>query len=115
MPFDESLTMRALTPGDLDQLIELIEIAFNSEPAVAAERSIEEEVNELDRGRGVGIFDDDELVGAGTVRTFELAVPGGRLPLLGVLLILTKSTHRRRGVMSRIVRRQLHAAHEQGA
>ena len=114
MPFDESLTMRALTPGDLDQLIELIEIAFNSEPTVAAERSIEEELNELDRGRGVGIFDGDELVGAGTVSSFELTVPGGSLPMLGVLLIVVKSTHRRRGVMSRMIRHQLHTQHEQG-
>ncbi len=115
MPVDQTLTLRTLTGADLDQLIELAEIVFNSEPSSDAERAIDAELQELDRGRGVGAFDGEELAGAGTVSGFELTVPGGVLPLLGVLFIGVKSTHRRRGVMSRIIRHQLHAAHEAGA
>lgn len=115
MPADQTLTLRALTGTDLDQLIELAEIVFNAEPTSDAERAIDAELQELDRGRGVGLFDGDELAGAGTVTSFELTVPGGVLPMLGVLLIGVKSTHRRRGVMSRIIRHQLHTVHEEGA
>lgn len=114
MPVDQTLTLRALTGADLDQLIELSEIVFNSEPASDAERALDAELQELDRGRGVGVFDGDQLAGVGTVSTFSLTVPGGVLPMLGVLLIGVKSTHRRRGVMSRIIRHQLHAAHAEG-
>jgi predicted acetyltransferase len=115
MPVDQTLTLRALTGTDLDQLIDLSEIVFNSEPYSDAERAMDAELHELDRGRGVGVFDGDELAGAGTVNSFELTVPGGVLPMLGVLLIGVKSTYRRRGVMSRIIRHQLHAVHEEGA
>jgi len=116
MPVDQPLTLRALTGADLDQLIELGEIVFNSAPSSDAERAIDAELQELDRGRGVGVFDGDELAGAGTVSSFELTVPGGGvLPMLGVLFIGVKSTHRRRGGMSRIIRHQLHAAHEESA
>lgn len=114
MPIDQTLTLRVLTGTDLDKLIELSEIVFNSEPLSDAERAIEAELQELDGGRGVGVFDGDELAGVGTVNSFELTVPGGVLPMLGVLLIGVKSTYRRRGVMSRIIRHQLHAAHEEG-
>jgi predicted acetyltransferase len=114
MPADHALTLRVLTSTDLDQLAELTEIVFNSEPYSDEERKIDEELHELDSGRAVGVFDGDELAGVGTVTTFELTVPGGVLPMLGVLLIGVKSTHRRRGVMSRIIRHQLHTVHEEG-
>ena len=103
MPADQTLTLRALAGTDLDRLIELTEIVFNSEPSSDVERAMDAELQELDRGRGIGVFDGDELAGAGTVTSFELTVPGGVLPMLGVLLIGVKSTHRRRGVMSRII------------
>lgn len=114
MPADQMLTMRALSVTDLDQLSGLAEIVFNSEPVTDAERAIDAEVHELGLGRGVGVFDGDEMAGVGTVTSFELTVPGGMLPMLGVLLIAVKPTYRRRGVMSRIIRHQLRAVHEQG-
>lgn len=116
MPADQTLTLRALTGTDLDQCIELGEIVFLGQPASDEERVIDKELNELDRGRGLGVFDGDEMAGVGTVSSFELTVPGGgTLPLLGVLFIGVKPTYRRRGVMSRIIREQLHALHEAGA
>lgn len=114
MPADQTLTLRALTGADWDQLFELSEIFFNSEPTSDAERAIDVELLELDRGRGVGVFDGDEMAGVGAATSFELTVPGGVLPLLGVLLIGVKTTHRRRGVMSRIIRHQLDTLHEEG-
>jgi predicted acetyltransferase len=113
MPIDE-LILRHLTPADFAQVIELTEIVFNGEPSSEAERASELELLELDRGRGIGVFDGAELAGVGTITAFDLAVPGGELPMAGVTLIGVKPTHRRRGVMTQIIRQQLHEVHEAG-
>ncbi len=113
MPTDD-LVLRQLTRADSGPAMELVEIVFNAEPISEAERAIETEILELDRGRGIGMFDGAELVGLGTITAFEIAVPGGGLPLAGVTAIGVKTTHRRRGIMRQMIRHQLHALHESG-
>lgn len=108
------LTVRPLTGADFDEALELTEIVFNAEPTPPAERAIDEELLELDRGRGIGVFDGAELAGLGTISSMEIAVPGGSLPMAAVTVIGVKPTHRRRGIMSQIIRHQLHALHESG-
>lgn len=117
MPSDPAshLALRQLSDADFDQVVELAEIVFNSEPTSPAERAIDQEQLELDRGRGIGVFDDAELVGLGTISGMEISVPGGVLPLAGVTVIGVKPTHRRRGIMSQLIRHQLHTLHESGA
>jgi predicted acetyltransferase len=110
----DDLQLRTLTSSDFDQLIELDEMVFHDEPSSAEIRAMSAELQDLDGGRGTGVFDGDELVGVGTINGFQMAVPGGLLPLAGVLLIGVKPTHTRRGVMSRVIRHQLHTLHEQG-
>lgn len=50
---------------------------------------------------------DDEPVGLAAALTFDLAVPGGRLPAAGITWVGVVPTHRRRGVLSALMRRQL--------
>jgi predicted acetyltransferase len=106
--------MRQLSQADLDQAIELTEIVFNTEPLSPAERAIDEESLELDQGRGIGVFEGAELVGLGTITGLEVTVPGGVLPMAGVTVIGVKPTHRRRGIMSQMIRQQLQTLHESG-
>lgn len=110
----DDLRLRTLTPDDFDQFVELDELVFHDEPSSPEVRTLWGELEDLGSGRGIGVFDGDELVGVGNIAGLELAVPGGLLPLAGVLLIGVKPTHRRRGVMSRMIRHQLHTLHEQG-
>jgi predicted acetyltransferase len=131
MPSDTSdqrtpreLTLRQLTGTDFDQAHQLIEIVFNAEPTSPAERAIDEELLELDRGRSIGVFDTREsgtresgtaeLAGLGTITGMEVSVPGGMLPMAGVTVIGVKPTHRRRGIMSRLIGHQLRTLHEAG-
>jgi predicted acetyltransferase len=114
MTDDRQLRLRALDNDDFSRLAELIEIVFAGAPMPAQLRAIEEERADLGAGRGIGVFDDAELAGAGTMAGLEVSVPGGTLPMAAVLFIGVKPTHRRRGIMSQIVRHQLHTLHESG-
>jgi len=65
--------------------------------------------------RYFGAFDGEELVGTGGALTFSMAVPGGAsLPFGGVTAIATRPTHRRRGVLTSIMRRLHEQAVERG-
>jgi predicted acetyltransferase len=108
------LTLRQLTPADAEQALDLVELVFLAQPLDEAQRAVHTEELELDRGRATGVFDGDELVGLGSITPVKLTVPGGVLPMAGVLIIGVKATHRRRGIMSRLIGHQLHAVHDQG-
>jgi predicted acetyltransferase len=58
--------------------------------------------------------DGDAIVGGGGAFPFELAVPGGTLPCGGVTVVGVFPTHRRRGVLTAMMRRQLDDLHEAG-
>ena len=46
--------------------------------------------------------------------SFELTIPGGVLPAAGVTIVGVHPTHRRRGILRRMMRLQLDAIHERG-
>ena len=68
--------------------------------------------SELDRT--FGTFDGDEVVGSATTRTSAMTVPGGNMKLGFVDDVSVLPTHRRRGVMTRIMRAQLDQMRERG-
>ncbi len=65
--------------------------------------------------RTVGAFDGDEIVGTLGEFDFELTVPGGRgLQMAGTTIVTVRPTHRRRGVLTRMMRLHLDHAGERG-
>src|SRR6266849_1688053 len=52
-------------------------------------------------------FDDREIVGGAAVYPFELTVPGGPLRCAGVTIVGVRPTHRRRGLLRRMMTAQL--------
>ncbi len=61
----------------------------------------------LELARALVAHVDDEAAGLAAALTFDLAVPGGRLPAAGVTWVGVIPTHRRRGVLTALMRRQL--------
>jgi predicted acetyltransferase len=60
-------------------------------------------------------FDGEEIVGGAGAYLFETTVPGGaQIATAGVMAVGVLPTHRRRGVLTAIMRRQLADAHERG-
>ena len=77
------------------------------------------ESTELDRlmcepDRTFAAFDGRRVVGTATTRTSAIAVPGGSAPLGFVDDVAVIPTHRRRGIMTRMMRAQLAQMRERG-
>lgn len=64
--------------------------------------------------RTFGAFDGDDIVGTTTTRTSAMTVPGGRVKLGFVDDVTVLPTHRRRGIMTRMMRAQLDQMRERG-
>lgn len=108
---DHSLATRAVAAHELGAFFTMLSGAFGEETnddEVAAESlTVEPE-------RTLAVFDGDEIVGTAGAFSFDLAVPGGRLPAAGVTYVGVRATHRRRGILSSLMRRQLHDVHQRG-
>lgn len=59
-------------------------------------------------------FDGDAIVGGSGAFDFRLTVPGGELPAAGVTIVGVLPTHRRRGILSAMMRAQLDDVRERG-
>jgi predicted acetyltransferase len=66
---------------------------------------------ELDRS--LGLWEDGRVVATSGIYSRELTVPGALVPCAGVTWVTVSPTHRRRGVLTAIMRRQLTELHEQ--
>ncbi|MBB4936422.1 putative acetyltransferase [Streptosporangium album] len=64
--------------------------------------------------RSLGAFEDDLLVGVTAVCSFTMTVPGGPIPVGGVTAVGVLPSHRRRGILSALMTRQLNDLHERG-
>jgi predicted acetyltransferase len=59
-------------------------------------------------------FDGKEVVGGAGVFPFEMTVPGAIVPCAGVTVVGVLPTHRRRGILMRMMRAQIDDIHERG-
>lgn len=64
--------------------------------------------------RSLAVYDRGTIVGTASAFTFELSVPGGYAPVAGVTYVSVQPTHRRRGVATSLMRRQLGDVREAG-
>ncbi|HLM07708.1 MAG TPA: GNAT family N-acetyltransferase [Blastococcus sp.] len=68
---------------------------------------------ELDRS--LGLFDGDRVAATAGIYSLQMTVPGGAsVPTAGITWITVAPTHRRRGVLTAIMRRQLEETHASG-
>lgn len=64
--------------------------------------------------RSIAAFDDTQMVGSAALYTRELTVPGGPVPAACVAAVAVAPTHSRRGLLTRLMRTQLHGLHDEG-
>ncbi|MBW5250370.1 GNAT family N-acetyltransferase [Streptomyces poriferorum] len=98
--------LRVLQPSEWNQWFSSLELAFGGSQEPAEQREQYRSVTEYERS--IGIWDGDDVVATTGAFTFRLAVPGGALvPAAGVTMVSVASTHRRRGLLTSMMRRQL--------
>lgn len=64
--------------------------------------------------RTLAVFDGGTMVASTAVYSFTMTVPGGRIPVAGVTAVAVLPSHRRRGILSAMMHRQLADVRERG-
>jgi predicted acetyltransferase len=64
--------------------------------------------------RALAIRDAGRMVATATIATFEVTAPGGPVPMAGVTAVTVQPTHRRRGLLTSLMRAQLEGLRDGG-
>ncbi len=101
----EHLVLRPVTAAEYTAWFSAVSRQFGEdvhEDDIAAYR----DVTKLDRT--LAVFDGDEIVATATIDSFDMTLPGGRqAPCAGVTAVGVRTTHRRQGLLRRMMLRQL--------
>ncbi|MCS0638071.1 GNAT family N-acetyltransferase [Streptomyces sp. LP05-1] len=105
--------MRVLRPEEWDSWYPTLELAFGGVAESPEERELWKHLTEPERS--IGVWDGDTCVGTSGAFTLRLSVPGGDLvPTAGVTMVGVAPTHRRRGILTSMMRRLLADARAAG-
>ena len=110
---DDPYPVRPVSPEEFDGFARVAMHAFHGSPMSEGER--ESALTRLEFDRTLAAFDGQEPVGSTAVYSFQLSVPGHRtLPAAGVTWVSVLPSHRRRGVLSSMMARQLADVRDRG-
>src|ERR1700683_3232659 len=101
----ERFLLRPVAPDEFDAFGEVTAQAFNDAERPAEAMEQERVIFEFDRS--LAAFDGDAIVGTAAAYSFQLTVPGGIADAGGVTFVGVLPTHRRRGILSAMMRHQL--------
>ncbi|MFE6283459.1 GNAT family N-acetyltransferase [Streptomyces sp. NPDC057877] len=100
------IELRTLRTDEWDIWYDNLVRAFGGVPESAEERELWRAITQFDRS--LSAWDGDLCVGSASAFRFRLTVPGGAVvPAAGVTMVSVAGTHRRRGVLTSMMRRQL--------
>ncbi|WP_328538742.1 GNAT family N-acetyltransferase [Streptomyces sp. NBC_00344] len=101
-----STELKVLRRADWDTWYAGLMRAFGGVAESEQERALWNDLTEFERS--IGAWDGDLCVGTAGAFSFRMSVPGGAfVPVAGVTMVSVAATHRRRGVLTSMMRRQL--------
>jgi len=107
-----AIEVRACAPDEVGGALSAIWHYFGGR---ATDEDVERFEPILPAERVHAAFDGEAIVGGAGAYLFQTTVPGGaQVPTAGVMAVGVLPTHRRRGVLTGLMREQLAAAHERG-
>lgn len=105
------IQIRPCRPDDFSDFCRTTAAAFGDEIS-------DDDIARIKRLEGIDralcAVEGDDIVGTTSALSFEVTVPGAELPAAGVTAVGVLPTHRRRGILSQLMRRQLADIHERG-
>ena len=104
------LEMRTVTPDEFEQWVRAEARSYGNRLAADPEALRPH----FDLDRSVAVFDRGNIVGGSHSHRIEMSIPGGSAVAAGVANVAVQPTHRRQGVMSRMMRHQLEDIHQRG-
>jgi predicted acetyltransferase len=108
----DSYPIRPIAEDEYPVFYAVLENAFNGGEPTEAELAHEIETVEFDRT--LAAFDGTEMVGTAAAYTFQMAVPGAVAPVAGVTMVGVLPSHRRRGILTSLMHRQLAEIRDRG-
>jgi predicted acetyltransferase len=101
----EAYPIRAISTGEFPAYHAVGEQAFNSTRPLA--ESMRSELLTFEADRSLAAFDGSVIAGVAGAYSFRLTVPGGTARAAGVTGVGVLPSHRRRGILSSLMRHQL--------
>ena len=105
------MELRPATAEEFDDFDRAVHAAFHRE-LTDEDRRHYERTDEPDRS--LAWFDDGRIVAATSIYTRHVTVPGAVVPCAAVTAVGVVPTHRRRGLLTAMMRRQLEDVHARG-
>jgi predicted acetyltransferase len=102
---NQAYPVRAIEAAEFDSFYDVGYQAFNGGWPPEVGRDLELLTFEFDRSAAA--FDGDLIVGTACAYTYQLSVPGGAAAAGGVSAVSVLPSHRRRGIMSALLRHEL--------
>ncbi len=110
---DHPYPIRPVSSDEFDGFHTVAMHAFHGSPLTGEDRELA--LSRLEFDRSLAAFDGPAHVGTAGAYSFQLSVPGpGTLPAAGVTWVGVLPSHRRRGVLSSLMRRQLADIRDRG-
>jgi predicted acetyltransferase len=104
------LELRPIEPAELPAFYKSLSEVFLEDPK---DEDREAFGSIVERERTLAAFDGGAVAATAGIFTRDLTVPGGPVPSAAVSLVSVQPTHRRRGLLTAIMRRQLTGLHEE--
>ncbi|HEX5621867.1 MAG TPA: GNAT family N-acetyltransferase [Solirubrobacteraceae bacterium] len=96
--------VETITAEDIPAFVAGVEAAFHDDPAPG---DVERITKKLEIDRTIAIRDGERVVAGASIYSRRMTVPGGEVPIAGVTQVGVQPTHRRRGMLTAMMRRQL--------
>jgi len=103
--------VETITAEDIPAFVAGVEAAFHDDPSPD---EVERITKKLEVDRTLAIHDGDQVVAGASIYSRRMTVPGGEVPIAGVTQVGVSPTHRRRGMLTAMMRRQLDDVRETG-
>ncbi|MEA2476487.1 MAG: hypothetical protein QOC87_686, partial [Actinomycetota bacterium] len=103
--------IRSISKDELAPFLAVVEASFGETPEPEMVQRFEKFT---DPDRFFVATDRGTMVGSAGAYAFDLTVPGGAVPAGGVTVVGVLPSHRRRGVLTKMMRTQLDDEHERG-
>ncbi len=104
--------IRPISESEFPAYYAVIEHAFNS--TYPTEPELQHDLTVFEFDRSLAAFDGPDVVGTAAAFTFRMTVPGEVAAMAGVTAVSVLPSHRRRGILSGLMRRLLADARDRG-
>jgi predicted acetyltransferase len=104
--------IRPISQDEFPAVYEVLGHAFNA--THPAEPEMQHDLGVVEFDRSLAAFDGTEIVGTAIAFSLQMTVPGGTAAVAGVTGVTTVPSHRRRGILSSLMHRQLSDIRDRG-